>query len=186
MLTGQKEVLEMIASGALLSETLDAITRFVENQFPEVLCSILLVDESGTRLLRGATSRLPEEYSAAIEGVAIGPGVGSCATAAYRKELVIVGDIGSDPLWVDFRDLALRNHLRACWSHPVVSPGGLVLGTLAMYYHEPRQPNARELDTIKAAASLAGIAIERTKSQEALLRNIERFQTVARATNDAV
>ncbi|MBI3529138.1 MAG: PAS domain S-box protein [Betaproteobacteria bacterium] len=179
-------MLEMIASGALLSETLDAITQFVENQFPEILCSILLIDESGKRLLRGATSRLPEEYSAAIDGVAIGPGVGSCGAAAYRKELVIVGDIGSDPLWADFRDLALRNNLRACWSHPVVSPGGQVLGTLAMYYREPREPNARELDTIKAAASLAGIAIERTESQEALLRNIERFQTVARATNDAV
>ncbi len=184
--TGQKKVLEMIASGAPLSETLDTITRFVENRFPEMLSSILLVDESGTRLLRGATSRLPEEYCAAIDGVTIGPGVGSCGTAAYRKELVIAGDIGSDPLWVDFRDLALRNNLRACWSHPVISPGGQVLGVLAMYYREPREPHARELDAIKAAASLAGIAIERTNSQEALLRNIERFQAVARATNDAV
>ncbi|HKQ26217.1 MAG TPA: PAS domain S-box protein [Burkholderiales bacterium] len=185
-LAGQKEVLQLIASGASLDGILNSITQQVETQFPEMLCSILRTDESGTHLLCAATSSFPEAFNVAINGQAIGPSSGSCGTAAYRKELVVVQDIGIDPLWSDFRDVALSNNLRACWSHPIVSHGGRVLGTLAMYYRQPRTPAALELDTIKTAASLAGIAIERKQADEVLLRNMERFQIVARATNDAV
>src|SRR5258706_12758210 len=185
-LSGQKEVLEMIASGAPLAGILNAIAQQMEKQFPKMLCSILQTDESGTRLLCAATSSLPEEYNAAVNGVAIGPYAGSCGTAAYRKELVVVRDISIDPLWTQFRDVALRNGLRACWSHPIISESGQVLGTLAMYYREPRAPVARELDTIKTVASLAGIAIERKRSDDVLLRNMQRFRIVPRATNDAV
>ena len=186
MAAGHRQVLEMIASGTSLEITLNAITQQLDKHFPEMLCSILLVDESGTRLHCAASSSFPEEYHAAIDGEAIGPRAGSCGTAAYRKELVVVKDIASDPLWTDYRDVALRNNLRACWSHPIISGNGEVLGTLAMYYHEPREPATRELDTIKTVASLAGIAIERKQAEAALLGNVERFQMVARATNDAI
>ena len=186
MLAKQNEVLEMIVRFAPLPETLDAITRFVEGRCVGGMCSILLVDETGTRLMRGATSSLPEAYSVAIDNMAIGPNEGSCGTAAYRKELVVVKDISGDPLWANYRDLALRHKLKACWSHPIVSHAGQLLGTLAMYYREPRAPDTQLVDTINTATSLACIAIERKKSQEILSRYVERFQTVARATNDAV
>ena len=117
MLTlGQKDLLELIAGGAPLSETLDAIVRLVEDQAPQMLCSILLVDESGTRLQSGAASRSLKEYSEAIDGEVIGPCAGSCGTAAYRKEMVVVKDIAADPLWVEYRELALRYGLRAAGS----------------------------------------------------------------------
>jgi len=187
MLTlGQKDLLELIAGGAPLSDTLDAIVRLVEDRTPQMLCSILLVDESGTRLRRGAASRALQEYSEAIDGEAIGPSAGSCGTAAYRKQMVVVKDIATDPLWSDHRELALRHNLRAGWSHPIVSHGGKLLGTLAMYYREPREPDARELQLIQSAASVAGIAIERAQTQLELLGTIERFRLLARVTNDVV
>jgi diguanylate cyclase (GGDEF)-like protein/PAS domain S-box-containing protein len=187
MLTlGQKDLLELIAGGAPLSETLDAIVRLVEDQAPQMLCSILLIDESGTRLRRGAASLSLREYSEAIDGEVIGPSAGSCGTAAYRKQMVVVKDIATDPLWSDHRELALRHNLRAGWSHPIVSHGGKLLGTLAMYYREPREPDARELQLIQSAASVAGIAIERAQTQLELLGTIERFRLLARVTNDVV
>lgn len=176
----------MIASGASLSETLEAITRLVEGQAPEMLCSILPIDVTGTRLLRGAAPSLPEEFNVAIEGEPIGPKAGSCGTSAFRKELVVVNDIASDPLWDEYRELALRHGLRACWSYPIVFDDGKLFGTLAMYYREPREPTERELDLIRSAASLAGLAIERRRIQDELLESTERFRLVARATNDVV
>ncbi|HEX7810329.1 MAG TPA: PAS domain S-box protein [Burkholderiales bacterium] len=186
MLIGQTKLLELIASDAPLGESLEAIARLVESQSPDMLCSIQLVDETGTRLLSAAMSSLPEAYSAAIDGEAIGPRAGSCGTAAWRKELVVVQDIATDPLWEGYRELALSHGLRACWSRPIISHDEKLLGTLAMYFRQPRAPVAAELDLIQNAASLAGIAIERTRTQEELLGTVERFQLVARATNDVV
>jgi PAS domain S-box-containing protein len=167
---GRNQVLEHLAKGGALEEALALLTRIVETQMPEMLCSILLLDESGEHLQLGAAPSLPEAYNRAINGVAIGAKVGSCGTAAYRKERVIIEDIANDPLWVDFRDLALQHDLRACWSQPILSEAGNLLGTFAMYYPQPHKVRASEIEMIETAANLAGIAIERKRNEAELER----------------
>src|SRR5258705_125350 len=123
----------------------------------------------GARLEQlGDISTMSSKCSEAIAGAVIGPSVGSCGTAAYLKERVIVSDIDTDPLWADFRDLALGHGLRACWSTPIVSSAGNVLGTFAIYYREPRSPNPQESTLIDQITHLASIAIERANSGEPL------------------
>ncbi|HEX4985375.1 MAG TPA: PAS domain S-box protein [Burkholderiales bacterium] len=183
---GQRALLEMIAGAAPLAETLQAIVRTVEDEAPDMLCSILLADESGTRLRRGAASAPLDGFSHEIDGEAIGPAAGSCGTAAYRRELVIVKDIASDPLWAPYRERALHHGLRASWSQPILNSQGKLLGTLALYYRAPREPDVRERELILSAASLAGITIERVQTQRELVGTVERFRLVARATNDVV
>src|SRR3989442_5825112 len=126
------------------------------------------MDANGKQLRHGGAPNLPKAYTKAIDGAFIGPAVGSCGTAAYRAEQVIVSDIATDPLWADFRDLALAHSLRACWSTPIFSSEGKVIGTFAMYYREPRSPSPREQDTIKHITHLAGVAIQRKLGEEAL------------------
>ncbi len=186
ILEGQKRVVEAIASRAPIAETLKAIAAAVEVQFPDLLCSILLTDDAGTHLHSVAADSLPAEYNQAVEGIAVGPSMASFGAAAHRRELVVVTDIATDPLWRDFRDIALRHGLKACWSHPILSPSGQLLGTFAMYFREPRAPSALHLDAIRSAASLAGIAIERHRADEHLERANERFKLVSKATNDVV
>jgi PAS domain S-box-containing protein len=125
----------------------------------------------GDRLRHGGAPSLPKAYTDAIDGVLIGPAVGSCGTAAYRGEQVIVEDIATDPLWADYRASALPHSLRACWSTPVVSLQGKVMATFAMYYREPRSPNPRDQEIIEQITHLAGVAIERKLTQEALHRS---------------
>jgi PAS domain S-box-containing protein len=125
-------------------------------------------------LRHGAAPNLPKAYTDAIDGLAIGHSVGSCGSAAYRAEQVIVSDIATDPLWDSFRDLALTHSLRACWSTPIFSSEGKVIGTFAMYYREPRSPSPREQDTIKHVTHLAGIAIQR-KLAEGARRESEAY-----------
>src|SRR5207248_4707012 len=120
------------------------------------------------QLRHGGAPNLPKAYTEAIDGAFIGPSVGSCGTAAYRAEQVIVSDIATDPLWAEFRELALAHSLRACWSTPIFSSEGKVIGTFAMYYREPRSPSQREQDMIKHATHLAGVAIQRKLAEEAL------------------
>lgn len=186
LLAAQRPILEMIAGGTPLPEVLDAIVRQTEERVPDMLRSILLLDESGTRLKRAAASRSLDAFTDATDGIAIGPRVGSCGTAAYRKQMVVARDIATDPLWEDYRDLALRHELRAAWSHPIFSHGDKLLGTLAMYYRRPREPDVRELDLIRSAASIAGIAIDHAQTQQELLVTIERFRLLARATDDVI
>jgi GAF domain-containing protein len=113
---------------------------------------------------------LPKEYVEAIDGAAIGPKVGSCGTAMYRGEPVVVTDISVDPLWEDFRELALASGLRACWSTPILSGRGKVLGSFAMYYQEPRTPSGDEADLTEVATRIAGLAIEHHAAKEILSR----------------
>jgi len=138
-----------------------------------MLCSILLLDEDGKTLRYGAAPSLPESYNRAIDGLTIGPSVGSCGTAAYRKEIVVVKDIATDPLWANYRDLPLSYRLRACWSSPIVSSDGKVLGTFAMYYRKPRSPNGKEMELIRFASHLAGIAIIKSRADEEAMANIQ-------------
>src|SRR6266550_3056634 len=174
LLAGENRVLEMVAKGDSLADILDNLCRLVEEQSSGVLASILLMDPNGKQLRHGAAPNLPKAYNDAIDGLVIGNSEGSCGTAAYRAEQVIVSDIATDPLWTDFRDLALAHSLRACWSTPIFSSEGKVIGTFAMYYREPRSPSPREQDTIKHVTYLAGVAIQR-KLAEAARRESEAY-----------
>jgi PAS domain S-box-containing protein len=174
LLAGENRLLEMVARGDSLADILNSLCLLVEEQSSGVLASILLMDPNGKQLRHGAAPNLPKAYTEAIDGAFIGPAVGSCGTAAYRAEQVIVSDVVTDPLWADFRDLALTHSLRACWSTPIFSSEGKVIGTFAMYYREPRSPSAREQETIKHITHLAGVAIQR-KLAEAARRESQAY-----------
>ncbi len=165
---GQNRYLELMARGGRLTETLEALLRIIEGQSTGTLGLILLLDEDEKHLHIGASISLPEEYICSIEGLEIGPLVGSCGTACYRRERVIVQDIATDPRWEGLRELGLHFGLRACWSQPVFSAGGKVLGTFALYYRYPKAPSQMELRTIETAAHLVGVAIEHKQAQDAL------------------
>jgi PAS domain S-box-containing protein len=173
---GQHRFLELLATGGDFSKTLHTLVRIIEEQWPGMLGLILLLDEDGKHLHIGAAVSLPEEYTQSIEGLEIGPLAGSCGAACYRRERVIVEDITTDPRWDGLRDLALKYGLRACWSEPVFSSTGQVVGTFAMYYRQPRAPTKAELDTIEIAAHLVGIAIESQRAEEALQSAYETLE----------
>jgi PAS domain S-box-containing protein len=179
----QHQVLEMIATGSALPAVLDRLVRLVENHCDGMLCTVLLLDENGT-VRSGAAPSLPLGYIHAIEGAPIGPRAGSCGTAMYLGERVIVTDILTDPLWDDYRALAQRFGLRACWSTPIFSPQRRVLGAFAMYYHEPRVPDGDELRLIETAADIARIAIEQRRAYQALRHSEARVQAILRAIPD--
>ncbi|MEA5577914.1 PAS domain-containing protein [Anabaena sp. UHCC 0451] len=168
-LSKQNYILELIATGKSLSEVLATLTQSIEAQLGEVCCSIMLLDDSGTKLYPAVTSSLPKTYTQGIEkGVPVGPDIGSCGTSAYTKQTVIVSDIANDAKWVNYRDLALANNLKACWSTPILDSQGHVLGTFALYYHKVRIPEEFEQQLIEKASHLAGVAIERQRWQVAL------------------
>jgi PAS domain-containing protein len=178
LLAGEKRVLEMIANGEALPHILEALCRVVEAQSSDMLSSCLLLDADGTHLQHAAAPRLPKGYLDAIDGVAIGPTGGSCITAAYRAAPVVVSDIAVDPLWAEYRHLPVAHGLRACWSAPIMSCEGQVLGTFAMYYREPRRPSPQDLYVLEQIASLAAVSIthqraaERVRQDEQELRRI--------------
>jgi len=160
-----KTVLELISTQASLSEILVCLCDFMERSFSGVVCSVLLIDSDGVTLRHGAAPSLPADYTKAIDGVKIGPSVGSCGTAAYRGEPVVVADIATDPLWKDFHPLALSAGLQACWSTPILSRSGKVLGTFAVYYRQPRTPDPAHVQFVDCATHLAGIALERERAE---------------------
>ena len=172
----QRQVLEMVASGAALADTLDTLVRGFEAQMPGVRASVLLLDPDGVHLLHGAAPSLPKGYSDAIDGIAIGDGVGSCGTAAWRGEPVVVEDIASDPLWQPYRALAASHGLVACWSSPILSRDGRVLGTFALYPAEPSRPTPAHLEQVALAADVAAIAITRYREESALRVSEARFR----------
>jgi PAS domain S-box-containing protein len=169
LLAGQKRVLELLVQGAPLPDVLDAVCEVIEAQTTRPLvATVLLADEDGGRLRSAAGRRAPEAYSRAVDGVAIGPGMGSCGTAAHRREPVIVSDIAADPLWASFKHIALEHGLRACWSTPIVSSEGRVLGTFAVYYPTPQHPTPEEVRLVDILIRTAGVAIERRRAEDAL------------------
>lgn len=155
----KERIEQLIASGAPLRETLAELVRIVEGATASgMVGSILILDRDGRRLVHGAGPSLPEAYNEAINGLEIGPEVGSCGTAAFHDKTVSVFDIANSPLWADFRDLALRYDLRACWSTPIHGSDGKVVGTFANYYRVVRDPSPvdRELtDMIRQTAAMA-------------------------------
>jgi PAS domain S-box-containing protein len=169
VLAGQKRVLELIVQGASLPDVLDALCEIIERQSQDkLIATVLLINEDGHRLRSVAGRRAPDDYARAVDGVAIGPCVGSCGTAAYRAETVVVSDIATDPLWANFRDLALGHGLRSCWSTPIFSSQGTVLGTFAVYSLGPRDPSPNEFRLVDLLTRTAAVAIERRRAEEAL------------------
>jgi PAS domain S-box-containing protein len=162
----QHQVLEMIATGTPLPAVLDSLVRLVESQCDGMFCTVLLLDEDGITVRHGAAPSLPPGYVNAVNGLVIGPASGSCGTAMYLGQRVIVTDILTDPFWQDHRDVARKFGLRACWSMPIFSPRRQVLGSFAMYYTEPREPSDGELRLIETAADIARIAIEQQRSYQ--------------------
>src|SRR5215208_121143 len=167
---GQEKVREMIAANAPLGEILETLVLMIEAQSPDMLCSVLLLSDDGNHIRHGAAPHLPEQYVKAVNGAPIGPKNGSCGTAMYRGEPVVVTDILTDPLWEDYKDLAVANGLRACWSTPILSGRGKVLGSFAMYYREPRTPTGEEAGLTEVATRIAGLAIEHHAAREILAR----------------
>ena len=182
----QAQLLEFVAGGAGLPRVLDHLARFVEENGDGVLASILLLDRDGLHLRHGAAPSLPASYCDAIDGVAIGPRVGSCGTAAYRRERVSVSDIANDPLWSDFSELALAAGLRACWSTPIFATDDSLLGTFALYYREPRAHGAFDLELVELATHVAGIAIQRARSEEAARVSQERYRDLFEHANEPI
>ena len=157
---GQQQVEDMIAANEPLGDILSTLVRIIEAQSPGMFCSVLLLSPDGNHVQHGAAPSLPTAYVQAVDGEPIGPKNGSCGTAMYRGEPVVVTDILNDPLWEDYRDLAKGTGLRACWSTPILSQRGKVLGSFAMYYTQPQTPTGEEARLTEAATRLAAKAIE--------------------------
>ena len=180
---GQTRVLEMVAANAPLPEVLTHLVLLMEAQAEGMLCSILVLTADGMRVRHGAAPSLPEAYVKAVNGAPIGPRNGSCGTAMYLKRPVVVTDVMTDPLWTDYRDLAKICGLRACWSTPIFSHQGDVIGSFAMYRQEQRGPNAEEAHLTQIATHIAGIAIERQRVQETLRERDARINLAAESAD---
>ena len=173
---GRNEVLELLATSGSLQEVLTLLITTAEEISPDMRGSVLLLNEDGTHLVHGAAPNLPDFYNEAVDGIEIADGAGCCGTAAFRGEVIIVDDIMSHPHWTAFRDVAAKANLAACWSQPVLSAAGKVLGTFAMYYGEPRQPTPADIEIIETSAQLAAIAIERKQMEDALSKSGQRLR----------
>lgn len=173
-----KAVLEMIRAQQPLARVLESLCLKIEERSPDMLCSILLLDPDGKTLRDGVAPSLPASYRAALDGIQIGPRAGSCGTAAYRQQPVVVTDIANDPMWADHKQLPLSHGLRACWSMPIASHDGAILGTFACYYREPCAPAPHHLHLIDRATHLAGIAIEHHRAKTELRAAETRYRTL--------
>jgi signal transduction histidine kinase/GAF domain-containing protein len=179
---GQSRVLEMIAADAPLSRVLTELVLLMEGQAEGLRCSILLLNRDGKHVHHGAAPNLPEAYVKAVDGAPIGPRNGSCGTAMFTRKPVVVEDVMTDPLWTDYRELAQICGLSACWSTPILSPQGDVLGSFAMYREEKRGPRLEEDRLTNIATHIAGIAIERQRQHEILRERDARISLAAEST----
>lgn len=180
----QAQVLAMIHRGASLTAVLDELLHGVDGILPDGAGSILLLDEDGVHIRHASAPSLPDSYNHSIDGLAIGPHVGSCGTAMYRRERVIVEDIASDPLWAGVSHLALEIGLRACWSTPLFDGAGEVIGSFAVYYRTPRRPTSDELQLGDQVGYLASLAIQIQRQEAALRESEERFRQMDEAIDD--
>ena len=164
---GQNEVLEQLATGQGLTRVLTTLVEITEQRTSGMRGSILLLDD--TQRLRHCTApRLPAAYTDAIDGVEIGPEVGSCGTAAFTKKLSVAENTQTDPHWQKYKELAGKHNLLTCWSVPVIASTGEVLGTFALYGNVPQEPDSEEIKLLEATAHLAGIAIEQKHAEQQL------------------
>jgi len=180
----QKNLLELIASGASLHVSLLTLAQAIEKLSSDVLCSILLLDKDGIRLRVAAAPSLPEEYCRFTDGLAIGDSVGSCGTAAFSRKAVIVEDISTDPLWNEFREIALLHGLRACWSTPIIDSQQRLLGTFAIYMRQPGRPSKEHLQLIELATHIAVVAINKHEAEaardslESQLQQLQKMEAI--------
>lgn len=177
----RNQVLELLAKGAPLGEILETIIRDVEYEHPQMLCCILLMDEDEKRLLFGAAPSLPDIFNVQVNGLEIGPEAGSCAMADFRRERVIAEDLRTHPYWAPCRETMEKAGLRSCWSEPVFSSSGSLLGTFAVYYRQVHAPDEQEFSVVRHAVKLAGIAIERNQTGEALRLAASIYQNTSEA-----
>ncbi|WP_419810291.1 EAL domain-containing protein [Bacterioplanoides sp.] len=164
-LSRYSHLLELMVSGHSLHTLLEELCYLIQERQPGCIASVLLLSEDGLRLTHGAAPSLPQAYIDGINGVEIGHGVGSCGTAAFNKELVIVEDIDNHPFWGPYKELAAIGNLKACWSQPIFGANNQVLGTFAMYYNEPRKPSVNDIVLILEASRLARFGIEHSRAQ---------------------
>lgn len=183
-LRAQTRVLQQLVSGASLEQVLHDLVLLIEAEAPEVIGSVLLLDET-QRLRLGAAPNLPPSFTQAIDGLAIGPQVGSCGSAAYHGHVVICADIAQDPTWAAYRDLALEHGLRACWSAPIINDNRVV-GTFALYYRKPHVPTPQEQALVSLAAAVAGFAIEHARALTAVRESEARFRTLVQHSSDII
>jgi GAF domain-containing protein len=162
----QKRIEDLIAANEPLHDILSELVLMIEAQSPEMLCSILLLSDDGNHVRHSVAPSLPENYVKVIDGSPIGPKHGSCGTAMFRGKPVIVTDIATDPLWDEYRNFAFAINVAACWSTPILSSKGKVLGSFAMYYRVPRGPKPGEQHLTDVATKLAGKAIENSVARE--------------------
>ena len=182
LLKSQKNVLEKLVTGKPLTEIFDSLTLAAEGYVKNAMASILILDNSGTRLMDGSTPSFSQAAKDAFNGMVIGPLAGSCGTAAYTKLLVIVEDIDSDPRWADFRDFARSQGLKSCFSSPIIDSKGNVLGTFALTFSEAKRPTDFELGILQSFSYIAGLAIEQKRSEENIQRHateLEDFVSIA-------
>jgi PAS domain S-box-containing protein len=186
LLCGQNQILKLIWSGADVSYILHELTLFIESIIPDSLCSVMLLSADRQQLLSAAAPHLDPEYCRTVNGVAVHPTNGSCGRAAATGEMVIATDLETDPLWENYRDLTRRFQLRSCWSQPVVSKHGIVLGTFATYSSQPRTPTPRDLEVLEFSARLAAIATESQHNERELSAKERRFQALVEQSFDAI
>lgn len=189
-LAGQNRVLAQIAAGVSLADILNDLVNFVEAMLSESRCSILLLDADGQHLRLGAAPNLPVAYNCKIDGISIGPSAGSCGTAAYLRETVVVSNIAADERWEAFRALAAEHGLVACWSVPILArdadANSEVLGTFAVYPAAIGVPGPAEFAVIRRAADLARVAIERDRTLRAMRESEAKFRTLAEYFPDSI
>lgn len=187
LLTAERDILVRVAAGGNLADVLRDIILVIEKPSDgELMASILLMTEDGQNLVEGAAPSLPAEYNAIVDGIPVAIGVGSCGTAAFSGQPVIVTDIANDPFWANYRDIALKFDLRACWSMPIIAGDGRILGTFVNYYREPKEPTERDLEVISMVTRTTAIAIERYRNEQARERAEEQRQLLTRELNHRV
>jgi PAS domain S-box-containing protein len=171
LLAGEKRLLEMVASGHSMSGILEALCQLVESTASGCYCSVVLADPSGTRLEHGAAPSLPASFISSINGRPVNVDSGPCGMAAYLNEQVIAADITSETRWAAWCPTALAHGLQACWSTPISSTAGKVLGSFAIYYDGPRTPTTLQQSLIERFTHIASIAVERAQNDAALKRS---------------
>jgi PAS domain S-box-containing protein len=178
LLAAQRDMFDLLATGGSLTGALTVLVVAIETLIEGVISSVLLLDENTRTLVGGVAPNLPDAFTQAIDGAPIGPVAGSCGTAAYRGDLVIVEDVEIDPLWADYRQLAKAHGLRACWSSPIFSSDCNVLGTFAMYFRDVRRPTEADIRLVRDAAGAAALAIEHIRARDSLAKALLQREAV--------
>jgi two-component system, cell cycle sensor histidine kinase PleC len=174
-------VVERIATGSGLHETLERIAQAVERYAAPAICAIELVDSATGRLRNGASPSLPEVYRLTVHGLAVGPQAGACGTAVYRRAAVVVRDVETDPLFTDYRALANELGVRACWSLPIMDDGGTPIATFALYHRQPCEPSDEEWRFVNGMSGFVRLALMQYRREQALRAAKEAAEAASRA-----